>query len=48
MNHFVKVLLPDSRLRGFSIRLDVSSVPGIRQFVPFRKWVQINGSKAPG
>jgi hypothetical protein len=47
MNHFVKVLLPDSQLRGFSIRLDVSSVAGMRQFLPFLKWVQINGSKAP-
>lgn len=47
MRHFVKILLPDIRLREFSLHLDMSLIPGMCKRVPFLKWLQKSGFKAP-
>lgn len=47
MSHFVKILFPGSRLREFSLHFDMSLIPGICKGVPFFKWIQKSGFKAP-
>jgi hypothetical protein len=47
MSHFVKILFPGSRLREFSLHFDMSLIPGICKDVPFFKWIQKSGFKAP-